>query len=482
MFLPPVGSAKATQPSKPAPAKQSLPAPKLKKSKLSETSQLSKANIATVNTRLLSVYSRVLDILVAEVGVGLDELVGNISFSDLGVDSLMSLTVSGRIREGLVIEVASHDFNDHPTIGAFKTFLARFETSKPAPISDYSVTESDDHSTPELLDDSNVTTPPEEPVGIEESAEESLGELIRTTIAEELGIDTCEIANTVDLTTLGLDSLINLTILGRLREKTDLTLPGDLLVTSPTIRAIEKTLCIGAPKKASSPPPVTKSIQPKASSSTGGPERLATSVLIQGNLRKATKYLWFVPDGGGSATSYVEIPDLAAHVAVLGLNSPYMKVPEEYKCGVIGIVTAFIVEMKRRQPIGPYLLAGWSAGGVIAFEIVNQLTKNGEDVEELILIDSPCPDIIEPLPSSLHRWFASTGLLGGRGEADDSKIPPWLLPHFAASVNALSNYSAEKIDPKRSPHVTAIWCEDCCSYTLKGSLTTSPGKDIRGFD
>jgi len=473
MFLPPVGSAKVTQPSKPAPAKQSLPAPKPKKSKLNETSQLSKANIATVNTKLLSVCSRVLDILVAEVGVGLDELVDNISFSDLGVDSLMSLTVSGRIREELEIDVASQHFNDHPTIGAFKTFLAKFETSKPAPTSDYSATESEDHSTPELLDDSNVTTPPDEPVGFEETAEESLGELIRTTIAEELGVDTCEIADTVDLTTMGLDSLMNLTILGRLREKTDLTLPGDLFVTSPTIQAIEQTLCIGAPKRAPPPPPVTKSKQSKASSPTSGPERLATSVLIQGNMRKAIKYLWLVPDGGGSATSYVEIPELAAHVAVLGLNSPYMKVPEEYKCGVIGMATAFIVEMKRRQPIGPYLLAGWS-GGVIAFEIVNQLTKNGEDVEELILIDSPCPDIIEPLPSSLHRWFASIGLLGGRGDgnADDSKIPPWLLPHFAASVNALSNYTPEKIDPKRSPHVTAIWCEDGVCH-----LPTDPRPD-----
>lgn len=466
MVLPPVGVAKAALPANPKPARQSVPAPKpSKKSKMDATSQLSKANIATVNTKLLSVCSQVLQILVAEVGVGIDELVDNISFSDLGVDSLMSLTVSGRIREELEIEVHSHDFNDHPTIGAFKTFLAKFETSKPIPALDYSPTESDDHSTPELMNDSNVTTPPEDPVVFGEETGESLGELIRTTIAEELGVDTCEIADTVDLTTLGLDSLMNLTILGRLREKTDLTLPGDLFVTSPTIRAIEKTLCIGAPKKAPPPPPVTKPKQLKVSplTPTSGPERLATSVLIQGNMRKATKYLWLVPDGGGSATSYVEIPELAAHVAVVGLNSPYMKVPEEFKCGVIGMATAFIVEMKRRQPIGPYLLAGWSAGGVIAFEITNQLTKNGEDVEELILIDSPCPDIIEPLPSSLHRWFASIGLLGGRGDGaqpDDSKIPPWLLPHFAASVNALSNYSAEKIDPKRSPHVTAIWCED----------------------
>jgi len=134
-----------------------------------------------------------------------------------------------------------------------------------------------------------------------------------------------------------------------------------------------------------------------------------------------------------------------------------MKCPEEYNIGVVGMASRFITEMKRRQPSGPYLLAGWSAGGVIAFEAVNQLTKAGDAVERLILIDSPCPDIIEPLPSSLHRWFGSIGLLG---DGDLSKLPPWLLPHFAASVNALSNYTAEKIDPAKCPLVTTIWCED----------------------
>ncbi|KAJ5054544.1 uncharacterized protein L3040_000815 [Drepanopeziza brunnea f. sp. 'multigermtubi'] len=454
MFLPPVGAAKAiaAQPSAPAKAPASKP---------SKSAQVTLANIATVNKKLVSVCTRVLEILAAEVGVGMDELVDNIGFSDLGVDSLMSLTVSGRIREELEIEVHSHDFNDHPTIGSFKTFLGKFETGVPSSSSSdtHSQTSYLDKSTPDLGDDSNVTTPLDD-TPVEENKDESLGDLIRVTIAEEMGVDIEEIVDTVDLSTLGMDSLMSLSILGRLREKTDMSLPADLLVANQTIQEIKKSLGIGAPVKPVVSVSVSLSTKTVVAHNTVNvipSQRFATSVLLQGNSRKASKTLWMIPDGGGSATSYVDIPDLSPEVAVFGLNSPYMKNPEEYKCGVIGMAEAFITEMKRRQPTGPYILAGWSAGGVIAFEAVNQLTKSGETVEKLILIDSPCPDIIEPLPTSLHRWFASIGLLG---DGDFSKLPAWLLPHFAASVNALSNYTPEVIDPKKSPHVTAIWCED----------------------
>jgi iron transport multicopper oxidase len=164
-----------------------------------------------------------------------------------------------------------------------------------------------------------------------------------------------------------------------------------------------------------------------------------------------------VPDGSGSATSYTDIPEISPELAMWGLNSPYMKTSEEFTCGVPGIAAKYIQEVKRRQPAGPYILAGWSAGGVIAFEMLNQLVKAGDVVSHLIMIDAPCPLIIEALPASLHRWFASIGLLG---DGDPDQIPPWLLPHFAASVAALSTYNAVSIPKDKVPSVTAIWCED----------------------
>jgi iterative type I PKS product template protein len=453
MLLPPVGAAKSS------PARQtlSIAPPKTSQAKVVETAQVNMTNIAVVNKKLLSVCSQALEILAEDVGVGIDELVDNIAFSDLGVDSLMSLTVSGRMREQLEIGIHSNDFIEHPTIGAFKTFLARFEKKRSISSDSISPAASLNQSTPNLIEDSSNVTTPLDDSGSGESREGALGDLIRTTIAEEMGLEAHEIADAPDLASIGMDSLMSLSILGRLREKTGLSLPADLLMAHHSICDIERSLHSEVPAEAPGPLSPTKDIKSGAAPSASAPPRLATSILLQGNVRKASKLLWMIPDGGGCATSYVDIPDLSTHVAVFGLNSPYMKVPEEYNCGVVGIAAAFITEIKRRQPTGPYLLAGWSAGGVIALEIVNQLTKNDDVVEKLILIDSPCPDIIEPLPSSLHRWFGSIGLLG---DGDATKLPAWLLPHFAASVRALSTYAPEKITSQKCPLVTAIWCED----------------------
>jgi iterative type I PKS product template protein len=478
-FLPPIGAARTSmQAGKQPPPSQNLPQASRK-----SAPQVTMENIGTVNEKLASITSRALDILAVEIGVGLEELVDNVAFSDLGVDSLMTLTVSGRLRDELEINVHSQDFHNEQTIGEFKKVLAKFETNSPAGMSssessstgrrtftNTSTDSPDSDITADDDDDSKLTTPVDDS-GSERGKETEITEIIRATVADEMGFQPHEVSDTANLAELGLDSLMSLSILGSVREKTGLSLPADLLTTNKTIRDIERTLGATSkprPKPTLQSPVQTESIVVKPTRPSN-PVRAATSVLLQGNSRLATKHLWMIPDGGGSATSYVDIPDLSDEVAVWGLNSPFMKVPEEYNIGVVGMAERFITEIKRRQPSGPYILAGWSAGGVIAFEAVNQLTKMSEEVEQLILIDSPCPDIIEPLPSSLHRWFASIGLLG---DGDMSKLPSWLLPHFAASVSALSTYTPEKIDQAKCPNVTAIWCEDGVCH-----LPTDPRPD-----
>lgn len=471
IVLPPQGAA-ASAPTRTAPVAGPPKVP------AKEKKQVTAKNLPTVNKKLSkrSVVVDVMDIVAKETGVGHDELADNIAFSDLGVDSLMGLTISGRLREELELNVDSHAFNDHATVGAFKKFLAKFESTT-VTVEEISTVGGSEDSEEEGSEDSDLTTPPDDSVKGSAESEcapvdsrntSELQQMIRETICSEMGVEIEEIIAAPDLAALGMDSLMSLSILGILREKTGLNIPGDLLGHNPSLKDVEKALGVNKPKKA---PPVPKSSRtvvrkeavvnvPKAQATSDPyPHRKATSVLLQGNHRTASRQLFMVPDGSGSATSYTEITELGPDIAVWGMFSPFMKTPEEYKCGVYGMATKFIEEMKRRQPKGPYAVSGWSAGGVIAYEIVNQLTKANEEVSHLIIIDAPCPITIEPLPAGLHAWFAEIGLLG-EGDSDAKKIPSWLLPHFAASVNALSNYTAEPIAKDKCPNVMTIWCED----------------------
>ncbi|SDW24382.1 type I polyketide synthase [Roseicitreum antarcticum] len=51
----------------------------------------------------------------------------------------------------------------------------------------------------------------------------------------------------------------------------------------------------------------------------------------------------------------------------------------------------YIAEMRQVQPHGPYLLGGFSGGGITAYEIARQLEALGEEVALLVMLDTPLP-------------------------------------------------------------------------------------------
>jgi thioesterase domain-containing protein len=50
-----------------------------------------------------------------------------------------------------------------------------------------------------------------------------------------------------------------------------------------------------------------------------------------------------------------------------------------------------VAQIQSLQPHGPYFIAGYCAGGSIAFESARQLTESGEEVARLLLFASPSP-------------------------------------------------------------------------------------------
>jgi thioesterase domain-containing protein len=51
----------------------------------------------------------------------------------------------------------------------------------------------------------------------------------------------------------------------------------------------------------------------------------------------------------------------------------------------------YLAEIRTVRPQGPYLLAGYSGGGITAYEMARQLREQGEVVPHVIMLDTPLP-------------------------------------------------------------------------------------------
>ena len=68
---------------------------------------------------------------------------------------------------------------------------------------------------------------------------------------------------------------------------------------------------------------------------------------------------------------------------LIGDDEPHHRVEEA--------ATDYVAELRQVQPQGPYLLGGFSGGGITAYEMAQQLQAAGEEVALLALLDTPLP-------------------------------------------------------------------------------------------
>ena len=106
------------------------------------------------------------------------------------------------------------------------------------------------------------------------------------------------------------------------------------------------------------------------------------------SLSKYAPVLFILPPGEGGAESYLNniVPQLAQCRLIL-FNNLYLY-KENVKKSFEELANYYISYIKKIQPRGPYNLLGWSFGGVLSLEISIQLTKTGDTIDNLIMIDS----------------------------------------------------------------------------------------------
>ncbi|KAL9040654.1 MAG: hypothetical protein Q9214_004397, partial [Letrouitia sp. 1 TL-2023] len=81
---------------------------------------------ATASLSSSPVVNDCLRLIARETGLELGELGDNITFVEIGVDSLMSLVLSEKFRNELQLEVKSSLFIECPSIGELKEWLEQY--------------------------------------------------------------------------------------------------------------------------------------------------------------------------------------------------------------------------------------------------------------------------------------------------------------------------------------------------------------------
>ena len=167
---------------------------------------------------------------------------------------------------------------------------------------------------------------------------------------------------TDDFFELGGHSLLAMRLAARIREVFDTKLPVSTLVQSRTIEQLARLL---------REPPVARS----------------PLVAIQraGSLRP----FFCVHPAGGNVFRYVELARWLGEVRPFyGLEARGLDGEEQPHTRIEDMAAYYLEAVRAVQPEGPYLLGGWSMGGVIAFEMARQVETQSRHVALPVLLDA----------------------------------------------------------------------------------------------
>jgi amino acid adenylation domain-containing protein len=99
-----------------------------------------------------------------------------------------------------------------------------------------------------------------------------------------------------------------------------------------------------------------------------------------------------VHPGGGNVLCYRALARrLGAQQPFYALQARGLEDGQEPRTHVEAMAGDYLEAVRAVQSHGPYLLGGWSIGGLIAFEMARQLQAQGEEVKLLALFDTPAP-------------------------------------------------------------------------------------------
>ncbi|QIR38206.1 amino acid adenylation domain-containing protein [Tolypothrix sp. PCC 7910] len=175
---------------------------------------------------------------------------------------------------------------------------------------------------------------------------------------------------------LGGNSILAVKLFTQIEKKFGQKLPLATLLQSPTIEQLASILS-----------------QPNISASW------SSLVTIQPG-SSAKRPLFLIHALGGNVIGYQTlVRHLGTEQPVYGLQAQGLDGKQAPHTRVEDMASHYIQEIRTVQPHGPYLLGGFSSGGIIAFEMARQLVAQGDRVDLLAMFDTYNPSLYIRNPS-----------------------------------------------------------------------------------
>ena len=181
---------------------------------------------------------------------------------------------------------------------------------------------------------------------------------------------------------LGGHSFALVRVMGRVRQQFGRELPLTALVRQPTLAHLASLLRDGALAPEWSP------LVPLQTQGKGRP-------------------FFCVHPVGGNVLCYRELAQrLGQERPIYGLQARGFLDAQAPHEDLVAMAREYVSAVRTVQPKGPYLLGGWSMGGLVALEMAHLLREQGEQVALVALIDSPAPEkVSRPDEAERVSWF-----------------------------------------------------------------------------
>ncbi|TFK33599.1 hypothetical protein BDQ12DRAFT_657776 [Crucibulum laeve] len=355
----------------------------------------------TKATPSVNVRARIVDIVAETCDVSAASIDVDSDLASLGVDSLMSIEIFGKLEAAfpeavLNSHTLSYCKNVSDIIGEVSSKLGGSSNGD----------ESGTHSTGGSSSPRTLVQD-DGPIQSELSVNGDFD--VKQVLSTVLDVKVGDISDDADLAALGLDSLTSIEALQALKTELGIDLSNDFFSTCQTVRQINNHLskqhksCISASPTSTvvdiKPQVVKKALELAQTSISRLVKALRLDTIPAAVQTSTSKRLplFLIHDGSGLTNYYDRLSPLDRNI--WGINNPHFVTAQPWD-NVVEMATAYANYVADTSS-GPVILGGWSFGGVAAYEASLQLAKRGIIVKGILLIDSPSPINHVPLSDSL---------------------------------------------------------------------------------